>query len=59
MGASFAIATGGVLTLFIDAGLAVALGKEGLQPRHLRVRQPEKVADRSVSLRSLKHAASG
>jgi hypothetical protein len=28
----------------IDAWLAMALGKEWLQTRHLRVRQPEKVA---------------
>ena len=41
----------------IDARLTVALGKEGLQARHLRVRQPEKVAHRSVSLRRLNHAA--
>jgi hypothetical protein len=27
----------------IDARLAMALGKEGLQPRHLRVRQPKRL----------------
>jgi hypothetical protein len=31
-------------TPIIDARLAVALGDEGLKPRHLRVRQPEKIA---------------
>jgi hypothetical protein len=36
----------------------VAFGKEGLQPRHLRFCQPEKVAHCSVSSRSLKHAES-
>jgi hypothetical protein len=46
-------------TPVIDARLAMALGEEGLKPRHLRVGQPEKVAHRSVSLRSLNHAASG
>ena len=45
-------------TPVIDARLAMALGEEGLKPRHLRVGQPEKVAHRSVSLRSLNHAAS-
>jgi hypothetical protein len=40
----------------IDAWLAMALGKEGFQTRHLRVRQPEKVAHCSVSLPSLNHA---
>ncbi|WP_294982849.1 hypothetical protein, partial [Tabrizicola sp.] len=39
--------------------LAMALGKEGLQPRHLRFGQPEKVAHRSVSSQSLNHAESG
>ena len=42
----------------VDAGLAMALGKQGLQPRHLHVGQPEKVAHRPVSLRRLSHAAS-
>ncbi|WP_206612809.1 hypothetical protein, partial [Paenirhodobacter populi] len=34
-------------------------GKERLEPSHLRVRQPEKIAHPSVSLRSLKHAEAG
>ena len=34
----------------------MALGEEGLQARHLRIRQPEKVAHHSVSLQSLNHA---
>ncbi len=41
---------------FIDAWLAMALGKEGFQTRHLRVRQPEKVVHLSVALRSLNHS---
>ena len=41
----------------IDARLTMALGKEGLQPRQLRVGQPEKVAKRPVTLRRLNHAA--
>jgi hypothetical protein len=45
-------------TTVIDERLAMALGEEGLKPRHLRIGQPEKVAHRSVSLRSLNHAAS-
>ena len=31
-------------TEIIDARLAMALGKEGFKPRHLRVTQPEKIA---------------
>lgn len=31
----------------IDARLSMALGEEGLEPRYLRVGQPEKVAHRS------------
>lgn len=31
----------------IDAGPAMALGKEGFEARHLRLRQPEKIAHRS------------
>ena len=42
----------------IYARLTVALGKEGLESRHLRLGQPEKVAHRSISLRRLNHAAS-
>jgi hypothetical protein len=38
-------------TPVIDTRLAMALGEEGLEPSHLRVGQPEKVAHRSVSLR--------
>lgn len=34
----------------------MALGEEGLEPTHLRIGQPEKVAHRSVSLHSLNHA---
>jgi hypothetical protein len=40
----------------IVARLAMALGEEGLEPSHLRVGQPEKIAHRLVSLRSLNHA---
>jgi hypothetical protein len=43
----------------IDARPTMALGKEGLQPRHLRIGQPEKVAQRSGSLRRLDHAKQG
>ena len=43
----------------IDTGLAMALGKEGPQPRHLRFCLPEKVAHLSVSSQRLNHAASG
>lgn len=39
--------------LIIDARPAMTLGKERLEPRHLRVVQPEKVAHSSVSLRRL------
>ena len=34
----------------IDAGLAVALGKEGFEARHPRIRQPEKIAHSTVLL---------
>ncbi|MPL96458.1 hypothetical protein SDC9_42639 [bioreactor metagenome] len=34
-------------TAIIDAGLAMALGEERLQPLHLRVGQPVKIAHRS------------
>jgi hypothetical protein len=37
--------------------LAMALGKEGLKPHHLRIGQPETVTHRSVSSRRLNHAA--
>ena len=37
----------------------MAFGKEGLEPRHLRVRQPEKIAHHSVSLRRLNHPETG
>lgn len=40
----------------IDTRSAMALRKEGLKSRHLGVRQPEEVAHRSVSSRSLNHA---
>ena len=43
----------------INPRLAVAFGKKGPQPRHLRFRQPEKVAHRSISLRRLNHATRG
>ena len=46
-------------TPVIDARLALALWKEAFQTRHLRVRRPEKIAHRSVSVRGLTHAASG
>lgn len=41
----------------IDTLLAMALGKDRLKTRHLRVCQPEKVAHGSASLRSLNRAA--
>ena len=40
----------------IDAGLAVALGKEWLETLHLGVAQPVKIAHHRISLRSLNHA---
>ncbi len=40
----------------IDPRLAMALGEEWLKTSHLRFREPEKVAHRSVSSRSLNHA---
>jgi hypothetical protein len=40
-----------------NARLAMAFGKEGLKPHHLRFGQPEKVAHGSVSSRRLNHAA--
>ena len=40
----------------IDARLTMAIGKEGLKPRHLRVRQPDRIAHEPASLRRLTHA---
>lgn len=41
----------------VDAWPSIAFGKEGFLTRHLRARQLEKVAYRSVFLRSLNYAA--
>ena len=47
-----------VMLDWLAARLAMALGKEWLEPRHLRLRQPEKVVHCSVCLRRPNHAAS-